>query len=279
MNTIREDVKTMIESIPMQVVPNAGDYYGSDGLLRCGDCGKPKELRIKIFGIDKTVHCMCECEIREDAETRARLEQEEQMLYIKRLRTNGLQDRLLQKCRFDDSEYSRALSIARKYAENWNSRAADNAGLLFWGPVGTGKSFIAACIANALIEKSVPVLMTSFPKIMNSMGSIFSADRQKYLSSFQKYHLLIIDDLGVERSTEYTQEMVYQLIDERYKTELPLIITTNKTWDEIKNPKNVGDARIFSRIREMCVPVFVGGDDKRESKAEAKLRRLKEIIE
>jgi len=132
MNTIREDVKTMIESIPMQVVPNAGDYYGSDGLLRCGDCGKPKELRIKIFGIDKTVHCMCECEIREDEETRTRLEQEEQMLYIKRLRTNGLQDRLLQKCRFDDAEYSRALSIARNYAEIWNSRAADNAGLLFW---------------------------------------------------------------------------------------------------------------------------------------------------
>ena len=82
-----------------------------------------------------------------------------------------------------------------------------------------------------------------------------------------KYQMLI--DLGNELAP----------LDERYKTELPLIITTNKTWDEIKNPKNVGDARIFSRIREMCVPVFVGGDDKRESKAEAKLRRLKEIIE
>ena len=72
--------------------------------------------------------------------------------------------------------------------------------------------------------------------------------------------------------------MIFQLIDERYKSELPLIVTTNKTWDEIKHPKNVGDARIFSRLREMCVPVFVGGDDRRETKAEKNIQKMKETF-
>lgn len=274
-----EAVMALLGGIPSRVVPNKGDYYANDGLIRCGVCGQRRETTIVIFGKEEIVPCLCECESRKEQEFREQMQREEQMMYISRLRTTGLQDRMLRKCRFVMADPSRPVEIARDYVKNWSRRATENAGLLFWGPVGTGKSFIAACIANALIEQEIPVLMTNFPKIMNSMGSVFSEERRNYLASFQKYHLLIIDDLGVERSTEYTQEMVFQLIDERYKSELPLIVTTNKTWDEIKHPKNVGDARIFSRLREMCVPVFIGGEDRRESKAEMKIQKLKESFE
>ena len=72
-----------------------------------------------------------------------------------------------------------------------------------FGDVGTGKSFFAGCIANALLDQDVPVLMTNFPTILNRLTGMFSEDRSEFIASFDEYDLLIIDDLGVERSTEY----------------------------------------------------------------------------
>jgi len=58
---------------------------------------------------------------------------------------------------------------------------------------------------------------------------MYSDDRYQYIASFSNYSLLIIDDLGIERNTEYALEQVYAVIDERYKSGLPVIITTNLT--------------------------------------------------
>ena len=80
--------------------------------------------------------------------------------------------------------------------------------LLLFGDVGTGKSFFAGCIANALLDRDVPVLMTNFPTILNRLTGMFSEDRADFITSFDEYDLLIIDDLGVERSTEYAMEPV-----------------------------------------------------------------------
>ena len=71
--------------------------------------------------------------------------------------------------------------------------------------------------------------MTNFSKILNQMGAMYSDERYRYIASFNRFSLLIIDDLGIERNTEYALEQVYAVIDERYKTGLPLIITTNLT--------------------------------------------------
>ena len=75
--------------------------------------------------------------------------------------------------------------------------------------------------------------------------------------------LLIIDDLGTERGTDYVLEQVYQIIDQRYKNKQPLIVTTNLTWQEIKNAETTAMQRIYDRIVEMCLPVQVTGTSKR----------------
>ena len=90
---------------------------------------------------------------------------------------------------------------ARAYVENWKEAYRNNTGLLLFGDVGTGKSFFAGCIANALLDRDVPVLMTNFPTILNRLTGMFSEDRADCIASFGEYDLLIIDDLGVERST------------------------------------------------------------------------------
>ena len=77
---------------------------------------------------------------------------------------------------------------------------AENIGLLLWGDVGTGKSFFAGCIANALMEKEIPVCMTNFARIINDLASRFEG-RNEYIDRLFRYPLLILEDFGVERST------------------------------------------------------------------------------
>ena len=123
---------------------------------------------------------------------------------------------------------------ARAYVENWKEAYKNNTGLLLFGDVGTGKSFFAGCIANALLDRDVPVLMTNFPTILNRLTGMFSEDRADFIASFDEYDLLIIDDLGVERSTEYAMEQMFFVIDSRYRSRRPMIITTNLKLAELK---------------------------------------------
>lgn len=103
-------------------------------------------------------------------------------------------------------------------------------------------------------------------------------EKQPYMGNrhaLSAYPLLIIDDLGIERNTEYAKEQVYAVIDERYKAGLPLIVTTNMTIDQIHRPNNLADARIMSRILEMCTPVQIGGKDRREETGRNKQETVK----
>lgn len=151
-------------------------------------------------------------------------------------------------------------------------------GLLLWGDVGTGKTFIAACIANALIEKGVSVLMTNFSKILNSLSAMFDVDRNKFIESFNRYSLLIIDDLGIERNSEFALEQVFNVIDSRYRSKKPLIITTNLTLDELKHPKDLAHARIYDRVLERCVPLKVNRQNIRQLNAANTLRSAKKLF-
>ena len=154
---------------------------------------------------------------------------------------------------------------------------AENLGLLLWGSVGTGKSFLAGCIANALMEREVPVRMTNFARIMNELNSSFSG-RNDIVDKLCRYPLLIIDDFGMERGTEYALEQVYNIVDSRYRSQKPLIVTTNLTLDEIRHPQDTAHARIYDRILEMCVPISCIGASLRKENAQKKLEYMKMLI-
>lgn len=125
---------------------------------------------------------------------------------------------------------------ARAYVGNWNEAYRENTGLLLFDDVGTGKSLFAGCIANALIDRDIPVLMTNIPAILNRLTGMFAEDRSAFISGLDDYSLLILDDLGVERNTEYALEQMFLVIDSRYRSRKPLIVTTNLKLEEIKNP-------------------------------------------
>ena len=253
--------ESVIDNIAKNAPPmQPGDYMGEDGLMYCGKCNTRRQKRIELLGELRTVPVMCKCMVDEYEAEKVR----DRKKRIDRARRLSLMEEADAECTFDnDDRKNPALSDAmRRYADGFYQMRQQNIGLLLHGPVGTGKTFYAACIANALLEKEVSVKMTNFTRIINDMQSTFDG-RQEYLDSLNQNNLLIIDDLGVERESEYMQEQVYNIIDARYRAGRPLIVTTNISLEEIKNPKNVQRQRIYDRVLELCLPVTVEGTSRR----------------
>ena len=275
---IESAINGIIATASTKIKAEQGDYI-VDGLLYCGKCNTPKQVRVEILGQIREPMCLCKCAVekrdREEAE-RQRLEFEKR---VKELRRTGFPESDMQDWTFanDDKSNEKIFTVARNYADNFKTMRENGKGLLLFGTVGTGKSFAAACIANALIDKGYPVLMTNFARIANTVQGMFDG-KQQYYDSFNQFPLLILDDLFAERKTEYMQEIVYAVIDARYRAGLPLIVTANLTNEEIKHPSDIGTQRILSRLYEMTIPIEVKGNDRRRDKLKADFNEYKDIL-
>lgn len=253
--------------------------YMEDGILHCWKCHQAKEVIVPFpWGEMKCVaKCACETEQlkREEEARQLRIRTEK----VERLRAKGFQDPTMRAMRFnmDDGAAPDAMKKMRVYVKKWQQMRDENRGLLLFGGVGTGKTFAAACIANELIDRNVPCIMTSFPRIINSLQGTWE-NRQQYLDDLNDCDLLVIDDFAVERQTEYVQEIIYEVIDSRYKVGYPLIVTTNLTAQELKNPGDVAKSRIYSRLLEMCHPIEFKGTDRRRKAIANDYARMEELL-
>jgi DNA replication protein DnaC len=256
-----------------------GDYVGEDGLLYCGKCNTRKQTRINVLGIEKTPFCLCKCE----AEKRDREEEERKRIEFERRvnehRRIGFPESDMQYWTFENADGSneKIINAAKNYVANFGEFRENGKGLLLFGTVGTGKTYIAACIANALIDKGCPVLMTNFARIANTVSGMFEG-KQAYYDSLNRFPLLILDDLSAERKTEYMQEIVFNVIDARYRANLPLIVTTNLTREELMHPASITHQRIFSRLFEMCTPIEVVGKDRRQQTLREDIGKMKSLL-
>lgn len=252
-----DEVMTKIsESVPKP----KNEYMGEDGLLHCSVCNEQVELDVEFLGMKKRVRCVCDCAVKERNEYKERERQQEQ----ERRRKVCFEESSMNNWTFanDDRRNEKLSDAMMNYVKNFTDFKRDGKGLLLHGTVGTGKTYYSACIANALIDKDYHVLMTNFARLTNQIQGMFEG-KQQFIDSLNKYSLLIIDDLGAERKSEYMQEMVFNIIDSRYRSGLPFIITTNLTTDEIKKPQDIGYSRIYDRILERCFPVEVSGASRR----------------
>lgn len=256
-----------------------GDYRGEDGLLYCGKCRTKKQTRIIMLGVERTPLCLCRCEVEKrerEKEEQARIEFEKK---VKEHRRVGFPESEMQHWTFANADGSNAkiMGAAKNYVENFSEFRKSGKGLLLFGTVGTGKSYASACIANALIDRGIPVLMTNFARIANTVSGMWEG-KQEYYDGLNRFPLLILDDLAAERKTEYMSEIVFNVIDARYRAGLPLIVTTNLTSEELKHPSDISYQRTFSRLLEMCIPVKVEGKDKRLEKLKEDIQPMKDLL-
>lgn len=267
MNLIPPDMlKTSAES---------GDYTGEDGLLYCGKCHTPKQTRqgMRLFPI------MCQCVEQKRA---AEQLQKERVRFENRLKELGtrhvtLPGALLHTFDNDDGKSVKVSDVCRRYVEKWDRILEENIGMLFYGSVGTGKSFFASCIVNALRERQVFATVTSFSRLLNILQD--TRERQEFIDGLAVYKLLVLDDLNAERETSYAIEQMLNIIESRSNTGLPVIVTTNLTLEQLENPPSMQYARIYDRVLELCpVRLKMSGESRRKANAEAKKELARELL-
>ena len=260
------------------------DYTGEDGLLYCGKCHSRKQMWLKNDFFPEPMLVATSCDCMKEAEERRRKEEEYQrdMDKIERLRLSSMMDSKFSAATFDAFQQTknnaRNLRLCRRYAENFDEMMTKNQGLLFYGDVGTGKTFSAACIANYLLNRKIPTVMTSFVKIIGNADLRNREESMYFTDRLNRAKLLIIDDLGAERGTDYALERVYDIIDSRYRCNKPLIVTTNLKLDELKHPPDLAHARIYDRILERCAPILFAGKNFREGNAASTKAAARRIV-
>lgn len=255
-------------------------YIGEDGLEYCSNCHTPREriLPHPIDGKPFHVHFMCECQRKSyEAEQAARAKREfEEMVernrgvcfHVKRMRDWTFAN--------DDGK-NPAVAKAKAYVDAWDEMKSSGIGLMLWGGVGTGKTYLAAAIANELLDQGKRVLMRDFSEISNI--SIFDAD--EYVSSLSSYDLVILDDLGAERKSEFALQNVFNVVNRRWESGKPMIVTTNLSIKEMKalSTKNeLQYQRIYDRLFDMCTPICVNGASRRAESSDKKKAHLTDVI-
>ena len=257
--------------------------YEKDGILHCGKCNTPKQFWLDVPLCDGTgqtkkrlVNRMCDCERAEQERMDEYHRQTARLMELNRILQMGFcEGDLLRKIYFKDADPdSENMDKAKKYVDNFAEFKGDGIGLMFYGNVGNGKTYTAAAIANELIEKFVPVAFVSTATYM----SLGFEDRAWLIENHRKFDLLIVDDYGVERQTDYGIEQMYNLIDSRYKSGLPMIVTTNKLPSELENEPNIAQKRINDRVLEMCLPVQFKRESRRKAKRAEKMAAARKFF-
>lgn len=283
-------LKPIIDAANRNNAQADGDYLDDEGLLCCGKCHTRKQLVVPLpEGLRRTetettmtVGVPCECR-KKAIEREEQLERErKEMEAVAALKKQSLMDDRLADANFENfqqtKQNSRHLRLCRRYAECFDEMMEKNQGLLFYGGVGTGKTYAAACIANYLLSRRRSVVMTSFVKLLESMMN-FKEDDSVLISRLNRAKLLIIDDLGAERSTDFALEKVYNIVDSRYRAKLPVILTTNLSMDELMQATDIRYTRIYDRIFEMCYPLEFVGRSWRKTEANRRFKEFETFLE
>lgn len=281
-----EILKDLVKGWQTSATVTKEDYTGADGLLYCAKCHTPKQQKLdeKIWlqlceinpDFPRITYMACDCKLQEESKRK----EAEHIAHIEQARERCFPEKQLRTWRFQtDRGISdrEAMRKCRIYANKFAQALENNIGLTLWGYVGTGKSFLAACIANSVIEQGYSCLMTSFPRITDGAWSV--ENKAAYFDSFSEYELLVIDDLGIERKTGYINEVVIKVIEYRCKSGKPIIVTTNLTAATMTAESNrIEDRRVYSRLFEMTRWIQVKGSDLRGTLNLEKAKKSMEIF-
>lgn len=240
----------------------------------CPTCGENLYQYDEEF--EKFFPCLCACQRKEIEEEERKAEASK----LEELRKKLMPSERYRSYKFskDDGKDPTTSAILERYVKHFDECRETGQGLLLWGSVGTGKTFYAMAIGNALIDRGIKATYTTLSAVVKMAQDFDTAERS--LNGLLRHDAVIIDDLGVQRDGDFANEQIYRFIDECNTRNIALIITTNLLLGEIEEQaKDTSDllslkrARIYSRILEKCFPIKVNTVKRRaENQAENKTK-------
>lgn len=276
-----EGIVAIAQARMQQEPGHEDDYIGEDGLLYCGMCKAPRQMVLEVPMVGtRIVPIMCPCEIAKREAEAAREAMEAEQRRIDGMRKIGITspDYREMVLAADDGSDPKMRAIVDRYIEKRDLMRRENIGLLLHGSAGGGKTFWASALANAMIDHGNSAMITTVPRLVTAMSQDFEAEKSRILEQVERVQFLVLDDVGIERQTGYMAEKMFEIIDARYRSRRPLIVTTNLTLEEISNPQQMEYKRIFDRIVEMCQPIHVSGEGRRKAIAREKSNKAREIL-
>lgn len=224
----------------------------------CQRCKQPAEPKnVPLIGWRQQEYCETCAELLA-AERRREIGEYERKREIDNLLVRSeLRGRLLDMTfeTFDPRPAGKAYDIAKEYAEKFGKETTE--GLMLYGKAGSGKTHLACAITRHIIEqKRIQVIFTRIVDLLSEIRQTYSEDEycrtENESDLIRKYAgapLLIIDDLGAEKTTDWVRQILYQIIDERWIEQKPIIVTSNLNLEELEARF---EERIASRVAGMC---------------------------
>src|SRR5215218_6287581 len=160
----------------------------------------------------------------------------------------------------------KAFAKVMDYIMNWQENREAGRGLYFCGGVGIGKTHLAVAVMNELMaRKRVPSLFVTVPEFLDNLREAYmipGRDLDEWMDTVKNADLLILDDLGSERPTEWVRERLFVIVNHRYREALPTLFTSNIGPKDLAS--QLGE-RTASRIIAMCDWISLEGEDFREA--------------
>ena len=236
-----------------------------------------KNVIVKIISLKKAIEKGYKIAIEKQKEIDSVLEERQKIMEIGKVISDNerIKARIIKRIplRFKDAELQNSGEAVQDY---FNKKKYKEKGLFLFGKVGVGKTYDIYALTKSLLKENMDVQVFNLPRLLNvirasfSKQEVYNEDADDYSYAFVKdmsdieklinVEVLMIDDIGAEKPSDWVAETLYHLINSRYEKMKTTIFTSNLNLDELAERIN---HRIITRIADMCDICEKDGENKR----------------